>query len=265
MVTIYLRQVGSIKKLKFDIDFSALLIKGRGVKGNVVSKYAIKKIELKQAGVSTLKPRKIWFDETVRRLNVDGRGELLGEFRGEDRLLIINQKGEVKTILPELTTHFDSDMIVLEKWVPKKPISAIHYDGEKKRYYVKRFLIETEGKEEKFITDHPDSFLEIVSTDYLPQVELVFYKLRGKEQRPNQLINLAEFISIKGLKAIGNQLTTDKLRHINAKDPLPYEEVSDIPEAEEMKTTIAAEKGSESKENDSDEGNFDEDNQPTLF
>ena len=265
VVTIYLRQVGSIKKLKFDIDFSTLLIKGRGVKGNVVSKYAIKKIELKQVGVSTLKPRKIWFDETVRRLNVDDRGELLGEFKGEDRLLIINQKGEVKTILPELTTHFDSDMIVLEKWEPQKPISVIHYDGEKKRYYVKRFLIETEGKEEKFITDHPDSFLEIVSTDHIPQVELVFYKLRGKEQRPNQLINLAEFIAIKGLKAIGNQLTTDKLRHINIKDSLPYAEKSTIPEDIIQESNEAIDSGKSSEIEDENEENSDSDSQTSLF
>ena len=109
-ITINLRAVGSIKKLKWDIDYSDLAIKGRGSRGNTVTKYTIKKIELKSEGVSTLKPRKIWFDETVQRLNVDDRGELLGEFKGEDRLLIINQKGVVKTIKPELTTHFDSDI-----------------------------------------------------------------------------------------------------------------------------------------------------------
>ncbi|NNC45282.1 MAG: DNA gyrase/topoisomerase IV subunit A, partial [Winogradskyella sp.] len=138
VVTVLLRQVGSIKKLKWDLDFADILIKGRASKGNLVTKYSIKRIELKEKGVSTLKPRKIWFDDTVQRLNVDGRGELIGEFRGEDRLLIITQSGIVKTILPELTTHFDNDMIALEKWIPKKPISAIYFDGNKERYYVKR-------------------------------------------------------------------------------------------------------------------------------
>ncbi|MDX1318516.1 MAG: DNA gyrase/topoisomerase IV subunit A, partial [Xanthomarina gelatinilytica] len=126
MVTIYLRQVGSIKKLKWDLDFADVLIKGRASKGNKVTKHAIKKVELKEKGVSTLKPRKIWFDDTVQRLNVDERGELVGEFRGEDRILIITQSGTVKTIIPEITTHFDDDMIVMEKWIPKKPISAIY-------------------------------------------------------------------------------------------------------------------------------------------
>ncbi|WP_322286832.1 DNA gyrase/topoisomerase IV subunit A [Aquimarina sp. 2201CG5-10] len=229
VVTIILRQAGSIKKLKFDLDFADLLIKGRGVKGNIVTKYNIKKIELKEQGVSTLKPRKIWFDDAVQRLNVDGRGELLGEFRGEDRLLIINQKGFVKTIIPEITVHFDSDMVVLEKWNPKKPISAIYWDGEKERYYVKRFLIENAEREENFISESPKSFLEVVSTDFRPVAEIVFTKLRGKDQRPNEEINFEDFISIKGIKALGNQLTTHKVRQINLLDSLPYEEPEPIP------------------------------------
>ncbi len=219
VVTINLRAVGSVKKLKWDIDFSELAIKGRGVKGNTVTKYPIRKIELKSEGVSTLKPRKIWFDETVQRLNVDDRGELLGEFKGEDRLLIINQKGEVKTIKPELTTHFDSDMIVLEKWVPEKPISAIYYDGEKERYYVKRFMIDNPNKEEIFISEHPKSQLEIVSTDYRPMAEIVF----SKRSLENMEVNLEEFIAVKGIKAQGNQLTTDKIKTVNMLEPLPYE------------------------------------------
>ncbi len=232
IVTILLRQAGSIKKLKFDIDFSDLLIKGRGVKGNIVTKYNIKRIELKELGVSTLKPRKIWFDDTVQRLNVDGRGELLGEFRGEDRLLIIDQKGMVKTIVPEMTLHFNSDMIVLEKWNPKKPISAIYWDGEKERYYVKRFLIENSEKEESFISEHPKSFLELISTDYRPVAEIIFNKIRGKDQRPNEEINLEEFISIKGIRALGNQLTTHKVKQINLLESLPYEEPEPTPTEE---------------------------------
>ena len=228
VVTIMLRQVGSIKKLKWDLDFAEVLIKGRASKGNRVTKYAIKRVELKERGVSTLKPRKIWFDDTVQRLNVDDRGELIGEFRGEDRLLIINQSGIVKTIIPELTTHFDSDMIVMEKWVPKKPISAIYYDGEKERYYVKRFIIEQEGKEEDFISDHPDSQLEIVSTDWRPIADVEFTKERGKERKPNMEVNLEEFISVKGITALGNQLTKDKINQINLLDPLPYEAPEEV-------------------------------------
>ncbi|WP_047245413.1 DNA gyrase/topoisomerase IV subunit A [Maribacter thermophilus] len=224
VVTVNLRQVGSIKKLKWDVDFADVLIKGRGSKGNIVTKYSVKRIDLKEKGVSTLKPRKIWFDDVVRRLNVDGRGELIGEFKGEDLLLVITQKGLVKTISPDLTTHFDEDMIVLEKWNPKKPISAIYWEGEKERYYVKRFLVENENKEELFISEHPKSYLEIISTDWRPVVEIEFPKPRGKQAKDNLNVEIEDFIAIKGIKALGNQLIAEKVKNINLLDPLPYEE-----------------------------------------
>jgi len=234
VITILLRQVGSVKKLKFDIDFADLAIKGRASKGNLVTKYPIKKIELKEKGISTLKPRRIWFDDTVQKLNVDGRGELLGEFRPNDRLLIISQAGKLKTIIPELTTHFDEDMVVLEKWIPKKPVSAIYYDGEKEKYFIKRFLIENENKEEIFITEHPKSQLEIVSTDYRPVAEVIYAKVKGI-QKENQTVDLESFIAVKGIKAIGNQLTGDKLKQVNLLEPLPYEPpVEEIPEEIEV-------------------------------
>jgi topoisomerase-4 subunit A len=238
VVTVLLRQVGSIKKLKFDLDFAAIAIKGRASRGNTVSKYPIKKIELKEKGISTLKPRRIWFDDTVHRLNVDGRGELLGEFRPNDRLLIINQSGKIKTIIPELSTHFDEGMIVLEKWVPKKPVSAIYYDGEKERYFVKRFLVENENKEEVFITEHANSQLEIVSTDYRPVAEIIFSKVKGV-QKENLTVDLENFIAVKGIKALGNQLTTDKVRQINLLEPLPFEAPEEeIPEEMEVKGEV---------------------------
>ncbi len=234
VVSVYLRSIGNVKKLKFDLDFSEILIKGRMANGNIVTKHAVRTIELKEKGVSTLKPRKIWFDDAVQRINVDGRGELLGEFKGEDRLLIITQDGLVKTIIPELTTRFDDKMIVLEKWIPEKPISAIYWDGNRERYYVKRFLIENPEKEELFVSDHKDSQLEIVSTDYRPVVEMVFYKERNKEQKPNDTVDIEDFISVKGISALGNQFYTEKLKQINLLDPLPYEElVPEVPEPDE--------------------------------
>jgi len=252
VVTFYLRQVGSIKKLKFEVDFSDILIKGRNVKGNIITKYPVKRIELKEEGVSTLKPRRIWFDDSVKRLNVDERGELLGEFRGEDRLLIITQDGVSKTIKPELTTRFDDEMIVLEKWVPNKPITAIYWEAEKERYYVKRFVLEIPEREEHFIGDHEKSFLELISTDYIPQAELVFSKTKGKDQKPNEIINLKEFISVKGPKALGNQLTTDKVKQINLIDPIPFE--PEVVPVEEIEV-----KDEETVENESEENKVSED------
>lgn len=252
-VTILLRQVGSVKKLKWDLDFADIAIKGRASRGNTVTKYPLKKIELKEKGISTLRPRKVWFDDTVQRLNVDGRGELLGEFRPNDRLLIISQSGKLKTIVPELTTHFEEDMIVLEKWKPKKPISAIYFDGEKERYFVKRFLIENENKEEIFITEHPKSQLEIVATDYRPMAEVVFAKVKGV-QKENQIVNFEEFISVKGIKALGNQLTADKIKQINLLDPLEYEEEPEVETPRNSSTEIE----------DSGDVNSDDDGQITM-
>ncbi|WP_428225125.1 DNA gyrase/topoisomerase IV subunit A [Flavobacterium sp.] len=226
-VTILLRQVGSVKKLKWDVDFAEIMIKGRASKGNTVAKYPIKKIELKERGISTLRPRKVWFDDTVQRLNVDGRGELLGEFKPSDRLLIIHQSGKIKTVVPELTTHFEDDMIALEKWNPKKPISAIYFDGEKERYFVKRFLMENENKEELFISEHEKSQLEIVSTDWRPVAEIVFAK-KGGVQKENMIVDLEQFIAVKGIKALGNQLTADKIKQISMLEPLPYEEPIEV-------------------------------------
>jgi len=262
-ISINLRAVGSIKKLKWDIDFSDLAIKGRSSKGNLVSKFNIKKIELKSEGVSTLKPRKIWFDETVQRLNVDDRGELLGEFKGEDRLLIITQKGIIKTIKPELTTHFESDMIVLEKWDPSKPISAIHYDGEKERYYIKRFMIEHPNKEEVFITDHPKSQLEIVSTDYRPMVEVVF----SKRSLDNIEVNLEEFIAVKGIKAIGNQLTPEKIKTVNILESLPYEPpiIEEVEVRDEEVVDSHSNTNDDSDSNQDEKSSTDEEGQITMF
>lgn len=220
VVTILLRAVGSVKKLKWDIDFADLAIKGRSVRGNLVTKYSIKKVEFKEAGVSTLKPRKIWFDDTVQRLNVDGRGELLGEFKAEDKILIATQSGKIKAVSPDLAMHFENDMIVLEKWKPQKPISAIYFDGVKERYFVKRFLVETPDKEELFISEEEKSKLEIIATDYRPMAEVIF----SKRSLDKIEVNFEDFIAVKGIKAQGNQLTTDKIRTVNLLESLPYEE-----------------------------------------
>ena len=277
VITIFLRQVASVKKLKWDLDFADILIKGRNSKGNVVTKHAIRKIELKERGISTLKPRKIWFDDTVQRLNADGRGELIGEFRGEDRLLIINQSGTLKTILPELTSRFDDDMIVLEKWIPKKPISAIYFDGEKERYYVKRFVIEVENREEVFISEHAGSNLEIVSTDYRPVAEVEYTKERGKDRKDNWEVNLEEFITIKGINALGNQLTKEKVNQISLMEPLPYEVPEELPAEEievvdednisEVTAPQAPDSDSEddSKDDSDDDEQLEENGQGRLF
>ena len=221
-ITINLRSNSKLKKLKWDVDFSDIIIKGRASRGNIITKNTIKNIELKEKGLSTLKPRKIWFDDTVQRLNVDGRGDLLGEFRGEDKILVVSQTGILKIISPELTTHFNEDMIILEKWIPKKPLSVVYFDSKKEKYFAKRFIIENENREEVFISNSKGSFLELISTDWKPVIEVVFNKIRNKEPKPNLRIVFDEFISVKGIKAQGNQLTPHKVKQVNLLEPLKY-------------------------------------------
>ena len=220
-VAVILRNTGQAKKLKWELDFADLQIKGRGVKGNIVTKYNVLKIELKEKGVSTLKPRKIWFDSTVLKLNLDERGELLGAFRGEDRLLIISDKAESKTVTPQMELHFSQVPLVLERWVKTKPITAVYFDQEKERYFIKRFLIENENKEDVFIKE--DATLIFISTEWRPVIEIEFVKPRGAEPFPKKVINVEEFIGVKGYKAMGNQLTDKKIKNITLKESLPYE------------------------------------------
>lgn len=234
LVTVMLRQSGSIKKLKWDLDFADLDIKSRGVRGNTVTKYAVKRIELKEEGVSTLKPRKIWFDDTVGRINVDERGDLLGAFRGDDRLLIATQSGIIKTVIPDLNMHFPEDMVVLEQWNPQKPISVVYYDGTKERYFGKRFLIEAPDREEVFVKEGSKINLELITTDWRPVIELEFVKPRGKDPKPSQKIVFEEFIAVKGIKAMGNQMSSEKIRNINNLDPLPYVPEPELPQTEDI-------------------------------
>ena len=221
IVNVILRQTGSIKKLKWELDFADLVIKGRASKGNIVSKYSINKIEFKEQGLSTLKPRKIWFDETVQRLNVDSRGELLGEFKSDDKLLIILQNGVLKTVKPDVNIHFPEHMVSLEKWIPEKPISAIYFNGAKDRYFIKRFTAGSQNTDQKFIPDGSKVQLEMISTEWKPVIEITFSK-SGKNIRDNEIKHIEEIISVKGIKAIGNQLSSYKIKNIDQLEPLEY-------------------------------------------
>lgn len=223
-VTVHFKKLAKLKTLKIDVDFAELAIKGKGSGGNIVTKKTVRKVELKSAGISTLSARKIWFDDTVQRLNVDERGELLGAFKAEDKILTIKQSGEIELKSFDISNHFDEDMVLIEQNNPKKPVSAVYFDGNKQAYYVKRFLIENTMSRFSFISDNENSQLEVVSTDWRPQLEIVFVKEKGKD-RQTQIINIEEFIAVKGEKALGNKLTSKKVKEINLIDSLPYKEV----------------------------------------
>ena len=222
VVSILLRNTGNVKKLRWDLDFADLQIKGRGVRGNTVTKYNILRVELKEKGVSTLKPRKIWFDPTIKRLNTDERGELLGAFKGEDKILLINKDGDAKVVIPEMTLHFDENLICIEKWKPNKPITSVYFDEEKQRYFIKRFVIENESKEDRFIKAGGEMIF--LNTDWRPIIRVNFVKPRDKDPIPPIKVNAEEFIAVKGFKAHGNQLSQKKIKNIELIEALRYDD-----------------------------------------
>lgn len=222
VVSILLRNTGNVKKLRWDLDFTDLQIKGRGVRGNTVTKYNILRVELKEKGVSTLKPRKIWFDPTIKRLNTDERGELLGAFKGEDKILLINKDGDAKVVIPEMTLHFDENLICIEKWKPTKPITSVYFDAEKQRYFIKRFIIENESKEDRFIKAGGEMIF--LNTDWRPIIRVNFVKPRDKDPIPPIEVNAEEFITVKGFKAQGNQLSQKKIKNIELIEALRYDD-----------------------------------------
>lgn len=219
VISVKLRARPKLKKLRFDFDFADLTIRGRNAKGNTLTKNLVSKIELKEKGASTLSARKIWYDDVVNRLNAEGRGVLLGEFSADDRILTISSNGTYKLTSYDLSTHFDEDMILIEKWDPLKPITAVYFEGEKEQYNVKRFLVEKSDKVVSFISDHENSQLEIATTLHMPLVNIQFD--RRSSDRDDEQINLREFISVKGLGALGNRLTPHKVKSI---DLLPADE-----------------------------------------
>jgi topoisomerase-4 subunit A len=222
VVSVMLRPRPHLKRLRFDIDLGALLIKGRNSAGNRVTKEIIQKIVQKEVGGSTLAARKIWYDQVVGRLNDEGRGKFLGSFKGEDRILTLYKTGEYRLSSFDLATHFDEDMIHIEKWISDRPISAVYYDAEKELHYVKRFTCEvTQDKRVSFIAEAPGSYLDLVSTAYRPEAKIVFNKLlKETKNLPDQVLNLADLIDVKGMKAQGNQLTKMKVKEIVLTHPI---------------------------------------------
>ena len=257
IVTIQLRQGGSIKKMKWDLDFADLNIKGRSSKGNIVTKYPVNKVVFKEKGLSTLKPRKIWFDDTVQRLNVDGRGDLLGEFKPDDDLLIVQHSGQLKIVHPDINMHFPDDMIILEKADRSKPISVIYFNKKRKKFFVKRFLLGLLKGTQAFTDDPKNNTVEIVSTDWKPVIEII---TKNKKNTEKLILNIFDFISVKGIKAIGNQLSKKEIKEINLLDSIPYEPktvvLNEIEVIEENQQII--------NETNNNNGNEDDNNQIQL-
>ncbi len=219
VIKVFLRPKPRLKKTSFEFDFTTLTIKGRGSLGNTLTKLSVKSISKREEGVSTLGARNIWYDDTVNRLNADERGKLLGAFRGDDRILTINQSGHYKLFNYDLSNHFDDDMIIIEKLVHEKIITAIYWDPAHGFYYVKRFPVELTDKKTSFLNEITENKLISLSLDQLPQVKLVFQRIDGKKKE-DEIINLAEFIGVKSYKAKGKRLASNPVNQLIMLDPI---------------------------------------------
>ncbi len=212
-VLIKLRPRPKLKKLKIDVDFGELIIKGRASKGNLVTKNFISKVEQREVGGSTLAARQIWWDEVVSRLNNEQRGKSLGSFKGDDKILTIYKSGHYLISGFELSNKFDDDLIHIEKWHPSRPIASVYWNPSKELYFVKRFLVEVTTKKYKFIDDTCE--LILVSVDYQPKVKISFNKrLKETKDLNDKIVDINKIVDVKGDKAKGNQLTRLKVKEI---------------------------------------------------
>ena len=245
VVNVQLKPHSKLRKLQMDVDFAEIAINGRASMGNIVSKYPIKKVTLKSKGVSTLAGRKIWFDDILKRLNVDGRGKYLGEFDGPDKILTVLSTGIYELSSFDLTNHFDDKMILIEKYNPEKVYSVIHLDGKSKNYFVKRFVFDdiAIGKQVSIINDEPGSKMILISGAAQPIVHLDV--LKGKALIPESSeINLADAIDVKGMKAQGNRLSLHEVKKVeliaehddpeDLPDPVAETSLEEIVEAEKQ-------------------------------
>lgn len=216
VVEVKLSQSSTARKKVFEFDFAELEVKGRGTRGNTLTKYPIRKVDFLQPGTSTLSKLDLWYDADSGRLNKDKRGVYLGKFDGNDQLIAFMRNGSYKITSYDLNNRFDPEKTVrIEKFNPKKTVSAVYVDGESKQYMVKRFLIETStpDKEFVFISEAIGSRLVLATLSDEPEVELELIKGKGKDKVVEQ-VNLEDLIDVKGWKALGNRLSQHKISKV---------------------------------------------------
>ena len=229
VIKVHHKPKARLKKLVFEFDFGQMTIKGKSSMGNILTKNAVQKISLKEKGLSTLGGRKIWFDDAVFRLNVDGRGTFLGEFSADDKILVITKNGYFRIAGFDLSSHFEDNILIIEKFREGKVYSVVYWDAEQKFYYVKRFTIEESEKPQCFINEDPESkLLSITEVEY-PRFEIHF---GGKHKnRETEIIEVAEFIGVKSYKAKGKRITSFMVDNILEIEPVVKKE-ADIPDEE---------------------------------
>ena len=235
VIKVQLRPTPKLKKTTFDYDFAQLTVKGRAARGNLLTKYAIKTVYKHDDGVSTLTARDLWYDDTVRRLNAEKRGQYLGAFEGDDRILQLFSNGEFKVTGYDLSTHFDDDMVEIRKFDPDDIFSVVYIEGETQKMYLKRFCIEKDIKLNtrfSFIGEHEAARYLTCSTDVMPRLLLSYQVSDGGNSFPDDEINVEEFISIKSFKAKGKRLSNREIESYQWLEPIEPEvpEISETPE-----------------------------------
>jgi topoisomerase-4 subunit A len=235
-VTLHLSAIANARIKSIEYDFSKLAIKGKSARGNQITKYPIKRVDLKEKGGSTLGGVKIWWDDMTGRLNGDAKGQFLGEFEGDDKVLVIYKDGHYELSNYELINRFEPDTVYfIQKYFAEQVIQVIYLEGKSKFHYVKRFLIETltMGKKFPFIGEEKGSELTVASTSLMAQVELTTEKKSG--EKVVEMIVLDEFMDVKGWKVLGNRLSQDKVKKVVLKS----DKVGEPPVVE--RKTIASE------------------------
>lgn len=235
IIKVTLRPNPRIKKLIFEKDFSDINIKGRQSMGNLLTKYEVHKITLKQRGGSTLGGRKVWFDPDVLRLNYDGRGNYLDEFHSDESILIIQENGEFYTTDFDLNNHYDPGIRQIEKFDPDKVWTAVLYDEDQQGYpYIKRFTFEQSAKKQNYLGENRNNRLILLTDEAYPRLQVNF---GGKDSfREALVIEAADFIGTKSYKAKGKRLTTFDVESIQELEPTRHEEKPDnqVQDAEEQ-------------------------------
>ncbi len=217
VVTIHHVSNPKLKKVSFDFDFKTLAIKGRDAMGNILTRNAVRSINLKDEGVSTLSARKIWFDESVKRLNVTEAGRYIGEFHGSDKILAINQSATYRITTFDLANHYDDDLIELRKFNPQGIVTALYRSSEGFPY-LKRFTPEPTDRKTAFLDDDGSTLINIC-LDYYPRLEVVYTGDSGKKIQ-SEIIDVEDFIGVKSYKAKGKRVTTFAVESFNWLTPV---------------------------------------------
>ncbi|MDE5743366.1 MAG: DNA gyrase/topoisomerase IV subunit A, partial [Bacteroidales bacterium] len=221
VVKVYLKPKPKLKKLQFEFDFKTLAVKGRGSMGNILSRNPVKKVILAEEGVSTLGARRIWYDEVVQRLNAEERGLLLGEFKGDDKILTLMENGAYKLTSFDLSTHFEEDMTYIGKYYPDRIVTAIYIEPKTDLWYIKRFCPEMSDKRVAFLEE--GAVCRAMTVDYAPRLRVIYKPdAKGRVPEPEE-VDVAEFIAVKGFKAKGKRLSGKAVEKVEWLEPAEEE------------------------------------------